>query len=176
MREQGLVHIYYGNGKGKTTAAMGLALRALGQGEAVVIVQFLKKYATGEIQMLQGEARAQVFRGKAGNHFTSAMTEEERKETRKIHEMNFSRAEQLIAEGKCELLILDEVLDAVAKGMFDEGMLVSFLKRRPPFLEVVLTGRAASPAVRETADYITKMEKERHPFDRGIQAREGIEY
>lgn len=176
MREQGLVHIYCGNGKGKTTAAMGLALRALGQGNQVVIVQFLKKRATGEIKILEQMERIHLFRGKAGDHFTSAMTPEEKKSTKEIHEKNFASAQQLIASGKCDILVLDEILDAVAKDMFEEERLCSFLKHRPSSLEVILTGREASSAVRKYADYITRMEKERHPFDRGISAREGIEY
>ena len=176
MREQGLVHLYYGNGKGKTTAAMGLALRALGQGKQVVIVQFLKNHVTGEIKLFEQMEHVRLFRGKAGNHFTSSMTPEELSKTKEIHEQNFSQALELIEQGRCELLVLDEILDAVAKGLFEEKPLISLLEQRPRTLEVVLTGRKPSERVRAIADYITKMEKERHPFDSGIPAREGIEY
>lgn len=176
MRTQGLIHIYYGTGKGKTTAAMGLSLRALGQGQQVVVVQFLKNHATGEIKLLEQLGHIRLFRGKAGTHFTSAMTGEEWEATRAIHEQNFEQAAQLVQSGQCDLLVLDEILDAMAKGLFEEDCLLSFLEHRPENLEVVLTGRAPSEKLRACADYITKMVSERHPFDREIPAREGIEY
>ena len=168
---QGLIHVYYGDGKGKTTAAMGLALRALGAGLRVTVVQFLKSRPSGEVQMLR-RLGAEVLRGQASEKFVFQMDEAERALTARIHEENFRKA---VANG-CDVLVLDEALSAVSVDVFSGETLLAFLREKPDGMEVVLTGHALMPEVEALADYITHMVCERHPYARGVGARKGIEY
>ncbi len=172
----GLVHLYYGDGKGKTTAALGLALRALGCGRRVVLVQFLKNTPCGELAALGRHDGMTVLRGKAGGHFTFAMTGEERRDTKAIHEDNLAQALALVRAEKCDLLILDEVTDALKAGLLDEGLLRDAVLEKPDGLELVMTGHHAIDWLVQAADYVTEMKKRKHPFDRGVPAREGVEF
>lgn len=167
----GLVHLYWGEGKGKTTAAMGLALRALGAGRSVVIVQFLKGGPSGEIPLLE-KLGAHVFRGKAGQKFTFQMSEAEKAETKALQTENLRRALALEAD----LLILDEACAAWQKGLVDRELLKQAVLDRPQGREAVLTGRNPPNWLWEAADYITEMKCCRHPFEQGIPAREGVEF
>lgn len=169
--ERGLVHLYCGAGKGKTTAAMGLALRALGAGLRVTVVQFLKDGQSGEISPLQ-TLGAQVFAGSTGGKFVFEMTAEEKALARREQDTVLRAA--LAAD--CDLLILDECCAACALGMVDEPLLKSAVLDRPTGREIVLTGRDPAEWMRQAADYITEMRAERHPYDRGVGARAGIEY
>lgn len=169
--ERGLIHLYYGEGKGKTTAAMGLALRARGAGKKVVIVQFLKGTPSGEIPMLE-ELGVRIFRGKAGTKFVSQMTEEEKAETRRIQTENLRAA--LVEAG--DLLILDEACAAWRLGMVDKALLQNAVLEKPEAQEVVLTGRKPADWMCKAADYCTEMMCRRHPFQRGIAARKGVEF
>ena len=167
----GLVHLYWGEGKGKTTAAMGLTLRALGAGRRVVIVQFLKGRQTGEIPLLE-QLGARVLRGKAGQKFSFQMGEEERAETRALQTENLRRA----LECDADLLVLDEACAAWQKDLVDRELLQRAVLDRPQGREVVLTGRNPPDWMREAADYSTEMKCHRHPFEKGIPAREGVEF
>lgn len=169
--ERGLIHLYYGEGKGKTTAAMGLALRARGAGKKVVIVQFLKGTPSGEIPMLEGMG-VRIFRGKAGTGFVSQMTEEEQAETRRIQTENLRAA--MVEKG--DLLILDEACAAWRLGMVDAALLQKAVLEKPAAQEVVLTGREPADWMCGAADYCTEMMCRRHPFQRGITARKGVEF
>ena len=168
---RGLVHLYWGEGKGKTTAAMGLALRALGAGRRVVIVQFLKGGHSGEIPLLQSLG-AQVFRGKAGGRFTAQMDEGERAETRALQTGHLREA---LACG-AGLLVLDEACAALEKGLVDGELLRRAVLEKPAGQELVLTGRRPAGWMLEAADYSTEMRCHRHPFTQGIPAREGVEF
>lgn len=174
--DRGRVHFYYGDGKGKTTAALGLALRALGCGRRVVLVQFLKNTPCGELIALQYHENVTVLRGKAGAHFTFAMTEDERRQTKAIHEENFARAMARVQSGACDLLVLDEVTDALQTGLLDENLLRTAVCEKPCELELVLTGHRPIDWIVEAADYVTEMKKHKHPFDCGVPAREGVEF
>lgn len=167
----GLVHLYWGEGKGKTTAAMGLALRALSAGRRVVIVQFLKGRQTGEIPLLE-QLGARVLRGKAGQKFSFQMDQEERAETRALQTENLRRA----LECDADLLVLDEACAAWQKDLVDRELLQRAVLDRPQGREVVLTGRNPPDWMREAADYSTEMKCHRHPFEKGIPAREGVEF
>ncbi len=167
----GLVHLYWGEGKGKTTAAMGLALRSLGAGRKVVVVQFLKGGPSGEIPLLE-QLGARVFRGKAGQKFTFQMTEAERAETKALQTEHLRRALALEAD----LLVLDEACAAWQKDLADRDLLEQAVLEKPEVQEVVLTGRNPPDWMGEAADYITEMKCHRHPFEQGIPAREGVEF
>lgn len=169
--DKGLVHLYCGNGKGKTTAAMGLALRALGQGMRVVVVQFLKNGTSGELEPLK-KLGAAVYSGQPGAKFTFQMNAEEKAQATK--ENNARLAEAL--QQPCDLLILDEICAARNSGMLDEALAKQAVLERPQHREVVLTGRNPEAWMVEAANYITEMQPRRHPYEQGIPARKGIEF
>lgn len=173
MTGTGLIHLYCGDGKGKTTAAMGLALRAAAHGLPVVITQFLKDGTSGECQILRGLPGVTVLAANPCGKFSFQMNESERAETADCLTRLFREAvDRAESPG---LLILDEVCAAVSCGFLKEDEIVRFLGAKPASLEVVLTGRDPSEKLCEKADYITEMKKRRHPYDKGIAAREGIE-
>lgn len=171
-----MIHYYYGYGKGKTTAAMGLALRALGQGREVVIVQFLKDGQSGEISALEGLPGVTVLYGKGGKGFTFQMTDEEKLATRRVHDENLARAVERVREDRCGMLVLDEVGDALELLLLDEAALAALLGACPERTELVMTGHAALPVLVNAADYVTRMEKIKHPYDCGVGARRGVEF
>lgn len=169
--EKGLIHLYWGNGKGKTTAAMGVALRSLAAGKKVAIVQFLKGRESGEITLLS-QLGARIYRGKTGDKFVFQMTEDEKAETRKLQEENLLAALQEPAD----LLILDEACAALELNMVDEALLKRTVLEKPEGQELILTGRNPAAWMKESADYSTEMHCWRHPYDKGVSAREGVEY
>ena len=172
---QGLVHIYYGDGKGKTTAAFGLAFRCAGWGRRAVIAQFLKSSPCGEVTAAERFPELTVLRNKGIGKFTFQMNEAEKAATAAECLALFRRAAALAAEEQVRLLVLDEVIDAV-RGFLPMEELCAFLDGRPEGLEVVLTGHSLPEELGRRADYITRMAKEKHPYDRGITARRELEF
>ena len=165
-----MLHLYWGNGKGKTTAAMGLALRALGHGRRVVIVQFLKDGTSGEIAPLRAAGAAVYACPNA--KFTWLMDEADKAAAREASARALGRA---LAE-PFDLLVLDEACAALKSSILDEALLrraVAFAKNGR---EVVLTGRDPAPWLQDVADYSTEMRAHRHPYADGVAAREGVEY
>lgn len=171
-----MIHVYHGDGKGKTTAAMGLALRMLAAGRRVVVVQFLKDGESGEVRLLAEHFGVLVFAGKASDKFTWSMTSEELAATRELHDGNLASALAELEGAQEGLLVLDEALDALSKGLVDEALVDRALDMSARGVEVALTGRAPSSKIVEKADYITEMRCEKHPYAQGICAREGVEY
>lgn len=174
--EKGLTHVYYGSGKGKTTAALGLAIRAAGSGKKVVIVQFLKGTDTGELISLSRLPDITVLRGTAAKVFVRDMSSEQLEETKMIQNGNLIKALEIVASKKCDLLILDEVLDAYQLGLLDEKLFLNLVRCKPEFLELVITGHKPEDKIIKAADYVTEMVKIKHPYDCGITARKGIEF
>jgi cob(I)alamin adenosyltransferase len=170
---KGLVHIYCGDGKGKTTAAMGLALRAAGNGLKVLILQFLKSGSTGELISLAKLENVTVIRGKGGTKFVWNMNEDEKETALCVHTENLNKVME--HAGDYDMLILDEALGACGCGLLDTQLLCRFLDERPDGMEVVLTGRNPAKDLMDRADYISEIKKIRHPYDKGIMARKGIE-
>ena len=170
----GLLHIYCGDGKGKTTAAMGLAVRCAGSGRKVLLVQFLKDGKSSEFASLDRVPNIETVPQTRIFGFSWTRTPEEKAEAGVYYtgllEDAFRRC------GEFDLLILDEVLGACSTGMVDEGRLLELLERKPDALEVVLTGRGPSQALQDRADYVTEMKMVKHPFEKGVPAREGIEF
>ena len=167
----GLIHIYTGNGKGKTTAALGLILRASGRGLKVV----LKGRETGELRTLSLLPGVTVFRGKPLTKFSFQMNEQEKAEVLQSHNAFIQELASYCRKEETDLLVLDEVIGACGTHLLDESLLIDFLKHKPEHLEVVMTGRNPSPELLELADYVSEICKRKHPFDKGIPAREGIE-
>lgn len=174
--DKGLIHYYYGFGKGKTTAAMGLALRASGSGRKVVIVQFLKNRKSCELLQLEKLDNIKVLRGQSTNAFSNEMNKDDIISTTQIHNLNLSEACEYVQAGECDMLILDEVTDAYELGMLDEDMFMEIVKNKPENLELVITGHNPQAWIADIADYVTRMQKDKHPYDRGIMARYGIEF
>ena len=169
--DKGLVHVYCGSGKGKTTAAMGLALRALGRGRRVTVVQFLKDGTSGELEPLKGLG-ARVLAGPLEITFVSRMTPEQRERTARWNDRILEEA----LDTGCDLLILDELCAARRFGLVDMALARKAVLDRPEYREVVITGREPEDWMLAAADYITEMDCRRHPYQQGIAAREGIEY
>lgn len=172
-KQIGLVHLYCGDGKGKTTAAMGLAMRAAGRGLRVLIVQFLKSTPTGELEILKLLPQVKVLRSNEQLGFTFRMNEEQKRRAAAIQQELFAKAKEEMLDA--DLLILDEVMAAINAGMLQTEQVVDLLHERPAGLEVVLTGRNPPPELMELANYVSEIKKIRHPFDKGIAARDGIE-
>lgn len=172
--ECGLVHLYTGDGKGKTTAAIGLAVRAAGCDKRVGFVQFLKGADTGEQRALRQLAHVTVLENPAHCPFLWTLAETERSEFAAACASRLAWAAARLSDW--DLLVLDECLDAVSSGLLAESAVLELLVHRPKGLEVVLTGRKATPALVDLADYHTNMEALRHPYTRGISARPGIEF
>ena len=176
MKETGLIHIYCGDGKGKTTAAIGLAVRHAGFGGKVVLAQFLKDGTSGECRALAKLDTVTMLAANPVRKFSFQMNEEEKQRTADAVQRTFAAATGYAVREGAGLLILDEVCAAISCGFLDEQAVLDFLDSRPAKLEVVLTGRDPSEALQQRADYITEMTKRRHPFDGGVTAREGIEW
>ena len=170
-----LIHLYCGDGKGKTTAAIGLGVRAAGRGLRVLLFQFLKDSGTGELIPLQ-KLGVRVLPGVEKAVFTFRMTDAQKAESRRFHDHRLRECIDLCQRGEVDLLILDEAVGAYNKGLLDREMLLAFLDNRPQGLEVVLTGHSLPEALERRADYITHMVKEKHPYDRGVTARREIEF
>lgn len=170
----GLIHLYCGDGKGKTSAAVGLAVRASGAGKQVIFTQFFKDGSSSEVEVLKHLSGIRTIHADTVRGFYHAMTPEQRAQAREDYTALFRQVTS--AAQDADLLILDEIVSACNRGVLPEALVTDFLRNKPRRLEVVLTGRNPSPALTELADYITEMRKLRHPFDRGIAARKGIEF
>ena len=172
--QRGLIHIYCGDGKGKTTAAVGLSVRAAGCGRKVVFAQFFKDGSSGECCVLEKLPNITFLRPEKSFGFFWTLSEEEKAQARAFYTTHLEKAVELAQDA--DLLVLDEAMSACAHGVIDEGQVLAFLGEKPEKLEVVLTGRDPSQAMQDAADYITEMRKIKHPFDRGIGARKGVEF
>lgn len=173
---QGLIHLYYGDGKGKTTAAIGLLVRALGRGKRCVLLQFLKGQDTGELAVLRDQPNLHILRGDPSMPFTFQMTPAQKAQTKALQDEQLRRVIDACSTGSVDLLVLDEVCAACSTGLLEQRPLRQFLAHKPSSLEVVLTGRNPPDFLLQAADYLTEMKAHRHPYERGIAAREGIEY
>ena len=171
----GLVHIYCGEGKGKTTCSVGLTVGACGYGLRVLFMQFLKSGDSSELKILRSLPGVEVMGTKPVKKFSFQMTEEEKAETRENNRQQFDDMVKLLEGNRYDMLVLDECLGAIEAGLLDEQLIVNFLRNRPEQLEVVLTGRYPTDELVELADYVSRIDKVKHPFDKGIPARAGIE-
>ena len=177
------IHIYCGDGKGKSTAAAGLSIRMAGQGKPVVYARFLKSDDSGEVPVLMGVKEIELIPCEKTFGFTWQMGEREKEEARRYYGEMFEKACRkacLLAENGKEdpgaLLVLDEICAAVNGGFVEESALLMFLDGKPEGLEVVLTGRNPTEEMRRRADYITEMQMVKHPYTEGLRARRGVEY
>jgi cob(I)alamin adenosyltransferase len=173
-RRRGLIIVNTGDGKGKTTAALGLAFRALGSGFKVFMVQYIKgKWKTGEKKMADRLAPEMEIRP-MGDGFTwdTKNPAQDIATTLKIWEVS----KEAIASGRYDIVILDEINVVMKLGYLDPGIVVDFLKARDPRQHVVLTGRGAPPAIVEAADVVSEIVPIKHPYKSGVKAQLGIEF
>ncbi|KOH43311.1 cob(I)yrinic acid a,c-diamide adenosyltransferase [Sunxiuqinia dokdonensis] len=176
--KKGLVHIYTGTGKGKTTASVGLAARALGQGQGftVVYAHFMKRpelYGYHEIDSLKALGATVLGFTDGHPHFNKTL---------KPEDLRKQVADALVyLSGYCvtsapDLLIMDEILICVRDGFLDEADLIRFIELKPQSTELILTGRGATRGLIEKADYVSEINKVKHPYDEGMASRKGIEF
>lgn len=174
--ELGLIHIYCGDGKGKTTAAMGLGMRAAGREKKVLLTQFLKSNKTGELKSIEKLSEFyHVLVGRPANKFIWNMNEEEIEELRIEHTERFKTVTKKAVDENYDLLILDEIIATVNNNLVSLEMIVEFLKNKPQGLEVVMTGRDPKEELISLADYVSEIKAIKHPFEKGIPSRVGIE-
>lgn len=175
-----MVHLYTGEGKGKTSAAIGLCIRAAGWNRQVCFAQFMKGNDTGEVHVLENLASVTVLRSKKNFGFYHAMSESDKAELADIHNKILDRLLEIAESANCDMIILDEVTYPVKWNLLDMEKLQRLLKmgkgEAAGAMELVLTGRGAENVLLETADYITEMKCVRHPFKKGVKARKGIEF
>lgn len=169
-----MIHIYTGSGKGKTTAATGLAVRAAGSGMRVCFIQFLKNGSSSEIAMLRKIGIDVRISEKCGK-FSFHMTDDDRVTVTSAHNELLREAADIIASGSADMVVLDELFAAYNNSLLDRGLARSIV-RSAGSTELVLTGRSPSRFFRSRADYISRIDAVKHPFSKGIRARKGIEY
>jgi cob(I)alamin adenosyltransferase len=171
---QGLLIVNTGNGKGKTTAALGQAFRAIGHGFRVCFLQFLKgSWKYGELEAAKRFEDLMEIRA-LGKGFT--WQSEDLNEDIQSARDAWDLAKQVIASGKFKMVVLDELTYLITYGMVAEEDILNTLRNRPPELHIVVTGRDASPGLIELADLVTEMNEIKHPFRNGIKAQRGIEF
>ncbi|MBR2672322.1 MAG: cob(I)yrinic acid a,c-diamide adenosyltransferase [Oscillospiraceae bacterium] len=176
MIKNGMVHYYYGYGKGKTSAAVGSAVRAAGYGNRVMFVQFLKNTASGETKVLDHIPGVTVLRGIGTDKFSISMNDDEKESVRRIHDGFLREVLNAVETHAADVVVLDELADAVELGLADKEIVSEIIERCGGNTELVITGHRPVQFFIDNADYVTEMKKVRHPFDRGIRAREGVEY
>ncbi len=172
--QHGLIQVYTGEGKGKTTCALGLALRAVGQGFKVFMVQFLKTDNTGEVQAARRLAPDFTIESFGTPGFPSLRDPDP--ETLAASRQAFNLARRVITEGLHDLVILDEVNLSLAYNLVPLAEMLELLRRRPSYVEVVLTGRSAPAELVDLADLVTEMRPVKHYYEAGVKARRGIEW
>ena len=175
MMDRGRILLFTGNGKGKTTAALGMALRAAGHGLKTLILQFVKSDRdTGEIAACRFIPGAEIVQ--TGRGFVPAQTSPAFAEHREAAQAGLGLAEKAILSGRYELIVLDELCTAVGKGLIDEHQVVDLIGRASSAVCIVMTGRNATAGLIALADTVTEMQPVKHGYAAGITAQKGVEY
>ncbi|MGN1267778.1 MAG: cob(I)yrinic acid a,c-diamide adenosyltransferase [Dorea sp.] len=174
MTGTGKIHVYYGYGKGKTTAAVGQIVRAAGAGLNVLMFQFMKDNSSSERNILEQLPNVTCLPGKEFAKFYQQLNSDEKASLKRYNTKALDEIVKFCSP--FDVLFLDEILCAVQYNLLSEDKLISFLQHKPRGLEIIMTGHEVSDRVIENADYVTEMRKLKHPFDQGTSAREGIEF
>ncbi len=169
--KRGLVQVYTGRGKGKTTAAWGQAMRASGQGLKVGIVQFFKGKSSGEAKMIK-KLKLDIYSFCPVHPFFGGKKEKLKKECQE----GLAFAKEMLRSKKYDLIILDEINIAMRDRLIEVNGVLNLIKKKPKGVELILTGRGASKKIIEAADLVTEMREIKHPYRKGIRGRRGIEY
>lgn len=174
---KGLVQVYTGDGKGKTTAALGQAMRAAGSGLKVYMVQFLKSSDTGELHSAERlYPDFQIFRFERQRGFFWTLNDNEKAELKEEIDKAFRFCKKVSSTMECDVLILDEIMAVMANGLLQVRDVLDFIKSKPAGLEIIMTGRNAPEEIRDAADLVTEMKEIKHYFKNGMSQRKGIEY
>lgn len=167
-----MIHIYCGDGKGKTTASIGLAVRMAGYKKKVLFMQFMKGSYTGELKLLTAAKNVTVMRCDKNYGFFKSMDDADKENIIKCHDENLKYV--LWNIDKFDMIVLDEIFDAYNYGLCDKEMVLQIVKEYKG--ELVMTGRNPDKQFLDKADYVSEIRKKKHPYDKGVKAREGIEF
>jgi cob(I)alamin adenosyltransferase len=175
--DKGLIQVYTGDGKGKTTAAIGQGIRAVGTGNRVYMVQFLKSTQTGELKTIERlYPDFKVFRFEGKHNFVWTLDEAEKEELKGEINTALEFVKNSMDNNECDIIILDEIMAVLSNRLAELKDVLEILKGKPENIEVVLTGRNVPKEIEEIADYVSLIKCVKHPLQKGIQARKGIEY
>ena len=177
MEKDGLVIVYTGGGKGKTTASLGMALRAVGYNHKICMIQFIKgSWHYGEMDSSKRlEPEFELIA--AGKGFVGIIDDTSPKEEHeKVAKEAINICKEKIQSEKYDIIILDEVNYAINLGLIDVNDVLDLIKTKPPRLNLVLTGNYAMPEIIELADLVTEMKEIKHPFQKGVKAKKGIDF
>ncbi len=170
----GLVHIYCGDGKGKTTACVGLALRSCGAKQKVLFAQFFKNGDSSEVAILKQLDGMNYLCAKQKFGFYFAMNDQQKKAAKQVYTQMF---EDIVKDATAyDVIVLDEIISTYNYGVIDAHLLLDFLKHKPEHVEVVMSGREPQNELLALADYVSEVKHIKHPYEKGIQARKGIDY
>ncbi|MDD2822895.1 MAG: cob(I)yrinic acid a,c-diamide adenosyltransferase [Candidatus Daviesbacteria bacterium] len=174
--DHGLIIVYTGEGKGKTTAALGIVLRSLGYGKRVLIVQFGKSAFSGEVKALE-QFGDQVKLIQGGKGFVGILGDKKLiSEHKQAAIESFELLKKEIMSEKWDLVMADEIIGAVSGNILDIKLVLDLLDQKPEFVDLILTGRGASQEIIEKADLVSEIKSIKHPFDKGIKAKRGIDF
>lgn len=172
----GYIHIYCGDGKGKTTASIGQSIRAAGSGMKILYVRFLKDQKSGELKILESIPNIDLYPCEKSFGFYWNMTDEQKEEAKLFYTDYLKSALHKVKQESYDMLVLDELMATYNYSFVDREDFLSFLSQKPESLEVVMTGRNPAKELLALADYVSDITKVKHPFDKGVAARAGIEY
>ncbi|SFA92813.1 cob(I)alamin adenosyltransferase [Acetitomaculum ruminis DSM 5522] len=173
--KKGLIHIYTGDGKGKTTACVGLTVRCAGSGRKVVFSQFLKDNKSSELNILRNIDNIYIVTCDKSFGFIFNMSEEKKAEAKKAYSQHLLNVINKVKEVDADMVVFDEMIASYNYEMIDREVLLDFLKNKPEKLEVVMSGREPAEELVNLANYVSEIKKVKHPFDEGIPSRPGIE-
>lgn len=172
---KGLIHIYTGDGKGKSTAAIGLTIRCAGSGDTVVYTQFLKSGTSSELNIIKDIENIHIVEASKTFGFLFNASDEVKAEAKAVYSQLLKDVIAKAEELQCRMLVLDEVIATYNYNLLDKDLLLEFLRNKPEEMEVVMTGRDPAKELVEEANYVSDIKKVKHPYDEGIPARKGIE-
>lgn len=176
MLEIGYTHLYFGYGKGKTTAAIGLGIRAAGSGMKVAMIQFLKGVQSSEEIALEHISNFELYRYQKSDMFYSFADEEIRKSIISDFKTSIKKLDEILSSNKYDMIILDEILDCIDVGLMTEEDVAKIISEKPSNIELVLTGHKKYDLLIEKADLVTETTSVKHYMNIGVAARKGIEY
>lgn len=175
--DKGLIHVYTGDGKGKTTAAIGQAIRAAGYGKKVYMFQLLKGRFSGEVESLKNIKEIKFVRvNSESTKFYYQMNEKEKKELRKKTQSIWASFIEEVIKSEYEIIIIDELMGAISNKLIDLGQVIELINKKSAAQELIMTGRNSPCELTELADYVTEMRMIKHPYQNGIPPRKGIEF
>jgi cob(I)alamin adenosyltransferase len=174
--KKGLVQVYTGDGKGKTTACAGLALRMAGSGGRVLYAFMQKGIMSSEVKLLETMKGIDVFRVCTMTKFSHLQNEAEKAEYRRQHTEGLEKIINLCQSGNYDMVVVDEAIGAISEKAIEMERIMDLINSRPEKCEIVLSGRKAPDELIKAADYVSDIRAVKHPFENGIQARRGIEY